>query len=120
VNVDTGQFLALKDVAEATSADADGAGRVRPFQMLSAYNQGFIDGRDRLREETGLTEVTRIRSSNDLWAAECAAWEENVIRTFYNEGATAPCGGTNGDVAHHARPRRQRPGFLRAVDGGAR
>jgi hypothetical protein len=122
MQIDTGQFLALKETAErGPGADMP----ARPFQVLAAYNAGFVDGRDRLAEEVGLPAVPRIRdSAGHMDIASWAAEEQDVLGVLYDvafDAGRASVFGAPQAGGRHAAPRRQRqrPAFLRVVGGDA-
>jgi len=100
MQVDTGQFAALTEQAEA------------------AYHAGFGDGQDRLRDELGVPAVPRIRSAPERIVAENVALTEAAVRAVWHNGyrhgtedvlGTAP--------GRHATPRGARTGRLRLVGG---
>jgi hypothetical protein len=71
----------------------------------AAYDAGFLDGRDRLADELGVTLPPRIRTGEQRIAAEHAALEENVIRLIYRLGR-----GDAGAGGRHVRPVAGKPG----------
>jgi hypothetical protein len=82
-------------------------------KAAAAYHAGFLDGRDRLAGELGVTLPPRVRSGEDRAAAEHAAAEENIIRLIYRSGYADGMAAALGTRGRDASPRRH----LRSAGG---